>query len=109
ILLYVERTYDARKLMSAARAAARAKQEAAVKSARPQYSQSNAEVGNRALAPSAAVHAAAFRQACLLQVGALDDLFAAAETLGTLRTFPGRRLAILGNGGGVGVLAAQQL
>ncbi|WP_298577427.1 bifunctional acetate--CoA ligase family protein/GNAT family N-acetyltransferase [uncultured Luteimonas sp.] len=109
ILLYVERIGDARKFMSAARAAARAKPVVVVKSARPQPPQSIAEIGLRALAPSEAVHAAAFRRAGLLQVDALDDLFAAAETLGTLRTFPGRRLAILGNGGGVGVLAAQQL
>jgi len=109
ILLYVEHIGDARKFMSAARAAARAKPVVVVKSARPQPPQRIAEVGMRALAPSAAVHAAAFRRAGLLQVEALDDLFAAAETLGTLRTFPGRRLAILGNGGGVGVLAAQQL
>ena len=54
-------------------------------------------------------HAAAFQRAGVLQVEALDELFAAAETLATLRTFPGRRLAILGNGGGVGLLAAQQL
>ena len=109
ILLYVERVGDARKFMSAARAAARAKPVVVVKAAPPQPPQSIAEVGLRALAPSDAVHAAAFRRAGLLQVDALDDLFAAAETLGTLRTFPGRRLAILGNGGGVGLLAAQQL
>ncbi|WP_202841451.1 bifunctional acetate--CoA ligase family protein/GNAT family N-acetyltransferase [Luteimonas saliphila] len=109
ILLYVEHVGNARKFMSAARAAARAKPVVVVKSARPQAPQSIAEVGLRALAPAEAVHAAAFRRAGLLQVDALDELFAAAETLGTLRTFPGRRLAILGNGGGVGVLAAQQL
>ena len=109
ILLYVERIGDARKFMSAARAAARAKPVVVVRSAPPQPPTSIAEVGLRALAPPEAVHAAAFRRAGLLQVDALDDLFAAAETLGALRTFPGRRLAILGNGGGVGLLAAQQL
>ncbi|RBL61898.1 GNAT family N-acetyltransferase, partial [Xanthomonas oryzae pv. oryzae] len=36
-------------------------------------------------------------------------LFAAAETLGRLGSFPGRRLAILSNGGGVGQLAVDQL
>ncbi|HLT43800.1 MAG TPA: GNAT family N-acetyltransferase [Luteimonas sp.] len=109
ILLYVEHVGDARKFMSAARAAARAKPVVLVRAARPQPPASIAEVGLRALAPAEAVHAAAFRRAGLLQVAALDDLFAAAQTLSTLRTFPGRRLAILGNGGGVGLLAAQQL
>ena len=109
ILLYVENVGDARKFMSAARAAARAKPVVLVRAARPGPPPRMAEVGMRALAPEAAVHAAAFQRAGVLQVDALDDLFAAAETLASLRTFPGRRLAILGNGGGVGLLAAQQL
>ena len=109
ILLYIEHVGNARKFMSAARAAARAKPVVVVKSSRPGPAQRFSEVGMRALAPHEAVHAAAFRRAGLLQVDVLDDLFAAAETLSTLGTFPGRRLAILGNGGGVGVLAAQQV
>lgn len=109
ILLYVEHVGNARKFMSAARAAARAKPVVVVKSGRLQPAPRIAEVGIRALAPPDAVHAAAFRRAGLLQVDALDELFAAAETLSTVHTFPGRRLALLGNGGGVGVLAAQQL
>jgi acetyltransferase len=36
-------------------------------------------------------------------------LFAAAETLGRLRPFTGKRLAILTNGGGIGVLAVDRL
>ena len=39
----------------------------------------------------------------------LDELFAAAETLGRLQPFSGRRLAILTNGGGIGVLAVDRL
>ncbi|TWG89081.1 acetyltransferase [Luteimonas sp. J16] len=109
ILMYVERVADARKFMSAARAAARAKPVVLVRAARPQPAASITEIGLRALAPADAVHAAAFQRAGLLQVEALDELFAAAQTLSTVRTFPGRRLAILGNGGGVGLLAAQQL
>ncbi|MDH5832646.1 GNAT family N-acetyltransferase [Luteimonas kalidii] len=109
ILLYVEHVGNARKFMSAARAAARAKPVVVVRAARPQPPARIAEVGLLALAPAEAVHAAAFRRAGLLQVEALDELFAAAETLANLRTFPGRRLAILGNGGGVGLLAAQRL
>src|SRR5690606_22528847 len=62
-----------------------------------------------ALAGSDAVYDAAFRRAGLLRVHALDELFAAAETLGHLRQAPGRRLAILTNGGGIGVLAVDRL
>jgi hypothetical protein len=35
----------------------------------------------------------------------LDELFGAAETLGQVKAFPGRRLAILTNGGRIGLLA----
>jgi acetyltransferase len=45
----------------------------------------------------------------LLRVIDLDELFAAAETLARLSTLSGKRLAILTNGGGVGVLAVDRL
>ncbi len=109
ILLYVEHIKDARKFMSAARAAARAKPVVVVKSGRQSQRNPAASTHAQALAGSDAVYGAAFARAGLLQVGALDELFAAAETLGRLGTFPGRRLAILSNGGGVGRLAVDQL
>ena len=107
ILLYVESIKDARKFMSAARAAARAKPVVVVKSGRGR--ESGGATHTQTLARSDAVYDAAFRRAGLLRVGALDELFAAAQTLGRLGTFPGRRLAILSNGGGVGALARDQL
>ncbi|MET0289386.1 MAG: bifunctional acetate--CoA ligase family protein/GNAT family N-acetyltransferase [Pseudoxanthomonas sp.] len=110
ILLYVEHIRDARKFMSAARAAARSKPVVVVKSGRqPAVIASSGDTHTGALASSDAVYDAAFRRAGLLRVGALDELFAAAETLGRLGTFPGHRLAILSNGGGVGQLATDQL
>jgi acetyltransferase len=107
ILLYVESIRDARKFMSAARAAARGKPVVVVKSGRAPSS--GGATHTQTLARSDAVYDAAFRRAGLLRVGALDELFAAAQTLGRLGTFPGRRLAILSNGGGVGALARDQL
>ena len=62
-----------------------------------------------ALAGSDAVYDAAFRRAGLLRVLDLDELFAAAETLGQLRPFPATVLPILTNGGGIGVLAVDRL
>ncbi|HYG05251.1 MAG TPA: bifunctional acetate--CoA ligase family protein/GNAT family N-acetyltransferase [Stenotrophomonas sp.] len=109
ILMYVEHIKDARKFMSAARAAARAKPVVVVKSGRQSQRNAAASTHAQALAGSDAVYGAAFARAGLLRVGALDELFAAAETLGRLGTFPGRRLAILSNGGGVGRLAVDQL
>ena len=45
----------------------------------------------------------------MLRVRALNELFAAAETLGRIDTLPGRRLAIFANGRGTGMLAADRL
>jgi acetyltransferase len=109
ILLYVESVNDARKFMSAARAAARAKPVVVVKSGRHAQGARAAATHTGALAGSDAVYDAAFRRAGLLRVRGLDELFAAAETLGRIKPFPGDRLAILTNGGGVGVLAVDRL
>ena len=109
ILLYVEQIREARKFMSAARAAARVKPVIVVKSGRHQQGAKAAMTHTGALAGSDAVYDAAFRRAGLLRVLGLDELFAAAETLGRIKPFPGKRLAILTNGGGIGVLAVDRL
>jgi acetyltransferase len=109
ILLYIEAITDARKFMSAARAAARAKPVVVIKSGRHAQGARAAATHTGALAGSDDVYGAAFRRAGLLRVFDLDELFAAAETLGRQKPFPGKRLAILTNGGGVGVLAVDRL
>lgn len=109
ILLYVESIRDARKFMSAARAAARAKPVLVIKSGRHAQGAKAALTHTGALAGSDAVYDAAFRRAGLLRVLDLDELFAASETLGHLTVLGGKRLAILTNGGGVGVLAVDRL
>src|SRR5262249_29142467 len=101
ILLYVESVNNPRKFMSAARAAARIKPVVVVKPGRHAQGAKAAQTHTRALAGADAVYEAAFRRAGLLRVFDLDELFAAAETLGRVRPFPGKRLAILTNGGGV--------
>jgi acetyltransferase len=109
ILMYVESIRDARKFMSAARAAARTKPVIVVKTGRHAQGARAATTHTGALAGSDAVYDAAFRRAGLLRVLDLEELFAAAETLGRLRPFHGKRLAILTNGGGIGVLAVDRL
>ena len=99
ILLYIESIKDARKFMSAARAAARAKPVIIVKSGRHAPAAKAAATHTGALAGSDAVYEAALRRAGLLRVDDLEELFEAAETLG--RPYFGKRLAILTNGGGV--------
>ncbi len=109
ILLYVESIKDARKFMSAARAAAGTKPVVVVKAGRHAQGAKAAATHTGALAGSDAVYDAAFRRAGLLRVYDLEELFDAAETLGSLKPFPGRRLAVLTNGGGIGVLAVDRL
>jgi len=109
ILLYVEAIKDARKFMSAARAAARIKPVVVVKSGRLAQGAKAAATHTGALAGSDAVYDAAFRRAGILRVSDLRELFDCAETLGRVTSPPGKRLAILTNGGGIGVLAVDRL
>jgi acetyltransferase len=109
ILLYVEAIKDARKFMSAARAAARIKPVVVVKSGRMAQGAKAAATHTGALAGSDAVYDAAFRRAGVLRVSDLRELFDCAETLGRVGSPPGKRLAILTNGGGIGVLAIDRL
>jgi acetyltransferase len=109
ILLYVEAIKDARKFMSAARAAARVKPVVVVKSGRMAQGAKAAATHTGALAGSDAVYDAAFRRAGILRVSDLRELFDCAETLGRIGPPPGKRLAILTNGGGIGVLAIDRL
>jgi acetyltransferase len=109
ILLYVEAIKDARKFMSAARAAARVKPVVVVKSGRMALGAKAAATHTGALAGSDAVYDAAFRRAGVLRVSDLRELFDCAETLGRVESPPGKRLAILTNGGGIGVLAIDRL
>jgi acetyltransferase len=99
ILLYVESVKDARKFMSAARAAARIKSVVVVKSGRMAQGAKAAATHTAALAGSDAVYDAAFRRAGVLRVFDLRELFDCAETLRRVESPPGKRLAILTNGG----------
>jgi acetyltransferase len=109
ILLYVEAITEARKFMSAARAAARVKPVIVLKSGRHKRASQAAATHTGALAGVDEVYDAAFRRAGLLRVMDLGELFTAAEAMAYVRPFRGRRLGILTNGGGIGVLAVDRL
>ena len=109
ILMYVESIRDARKFMSAARAAARIKPVVVVKGGRMPQGARAAATHTGALAGTDAVYGAAFRRAGLVRVFDLRELFDCAETLGRKTALSGPRLAILTNGGGVGILAVDRL
>ena len=109
ILLYIESVVHARKLMSAARAAARNKPVIVVKSGRAPEGARAAASHTGALAGADDVYDAAIRRAGMLRVYSTEDLFDAAETLARAKPLRGDRLAIMTNGGGPGVLATDAL
>lgn len=109
ILLYVEGIKHSRKFMSAARAAARMKPVIAVKGGRFEAGQRAAASHTGAAAGSDAVYDAAFRRSGILRVHTLEELFDAVETVSLAKRHRGDRLAIVTNGGGLGVLAADAL
>jgi acetyltransferase len=109
ILIYAESITSPRKFMSAARIAARAKPVIAVKAGRSQAGARAAASHTGAMAGADAVFSAALRRAGILRVDGVRDLFDAAETLSSGLRLAGDRLAILTNGGGLGVLAADAL
>ena len=95
--------------MSAARTAARVKPVIAIKSGRHDAGVKEALSHTGALAGSDAVYDAALHRAGILRVLGLDEMFAAAETLSRVAPFRGDRLAVVTNGGGIGVLAVDRL
>jgi acetyltransferase len=109
ILLYIEAITDARKFMSAARTAARVKPVIVLKSGRHKRASQAAATHTGALAGVDEVYDAAFRRAGILRVMDLGELFTAAEAMAYVKPFQGRRLGIITNGGGVGVLAVDRL
>jgi acetyltransferase len=109
ILLYAESVRQARKFMSAARGAARAKPTVIVKAGRAPEGARAAFSHTGALAGADLVYDAALRRAGMLRVHTTAELFDAVAMLAH-RLRPGAgRLAILTNGGGPGVMATDAL
>ena len=108
ILLYIEAVTNARKFLSAARIAARAKPVVVIKAGRAPEGARAAHSHTGALAGHDAVYDAVFHRAGLLRVQDTIELFEAVETLAHAQRFRGDRLAILSNGGGVAVLATDR-
>jgi acetyltransferase len=109
VLMYMESVTSPRKFLSAARAAARHKPVLVVKAGRAPAGARAAASHTGALAGSDEVFDAAMRRAGVLRVDTLQQLFSAAETLARARAPSGERLAIVTNGGGAGVLAADAM
>jgi acetyltransferase len=108
ILLYIEGVSDARSFMSGLRVAARLKPVIVVKSGRNESGTRAAVSHTGALIGGDDVFDAAIQRAGAVRVNTVSQLFAAAQTLASGTRVEGPRLAIVTNGGGPGVMAADR-
>jgi acetyltransferase len=108
ILLYIEGIHDARRFMSALRAAARLKPVVLVKVGRHEAGSRAALSHTGALVGSDDVFDAAVRRAGAVRADTIVQLFAAAKALSGGFRPRGNRLAIVTNGGGPGVMATDR-
>ncbi len=110
ILLYLEGVRSSRRFLSALRAAARSKPVVAVKAGRSGVAASLAQAHSQghgaASGGTDASFDAALRRAGVLRVRSVGDLFTAARALASPLRPAGNRLAIVANGGGPAILAA---
>ena len=106
IVIYLEGISNARGFMSALRSAARAKPVVVLKAGRKAAGNRAAQTHSGAIVGSDDVFDAALRRAGAVRVRSFVELFSAAKCLASRYRPVGNRLAIITNGGGPGVLAA---
>ena len=106
IVVYLEGIRNARRFMSALRAAANAKPVVVLKGGRKPDGNRAALTHSGTIVGSDDVFDAALRRAGAVRVRSFVALFSAAKCLSSRYRAVGRRLAIVTNGGGPGVLAA---
>ncbi len=109
ILLFTESIHNGRAFMSAARGASRNKPVLVIKAGRVPEGQFLATQRSHAPASDDAVFDAAIRRAGMLRVFSFGELFAAVETLARAKPLKGDRLAVLANGYGMAIMAADTL
>ncbi|MCB1697771.1 MAG: GNAT family N-acetyltransferase [Pseudomonadales bacterium] len=108
ILLYIEGITDARAFLSGLRAAARLKPVIVVKSGRSERGTRAALSHTGAKMGGDRVFDAAIKRAGAVRVVTVSQWFATAQMLASGTRVEGARLAILTNGGGPGVMAADR-
>jgi acetyltransferase len=106
IVVYLEGISNARRFMSALRAAANAKPVIVLKAGRKSAGNLAAQTHSGAIVGSDEVFDAALRRAGAVRVRSFVELFSASKCLASRYRPVGKRLAIITNGGGPGVLAA---
>jgi len=109
IVIYMESIGDARSFISAAREVALTKPIIVIKAGRTEAAAQAAASHTGSLTGSDEVLNAAFRRCGVLRVNTIEDLFNMAEVLAKQPRPKGKRLTILTNAGGPGVLATDAL
>ena len=108
ILLYVEGIRDARSFMSGLRIAARMKPVVVIKAGRHIEGSRAAVTHTGAMVGADDVFDAALQRAGVVRAMTIEQMFAAAELLATPHRVKGNKLAIITNGGGLGVMATDR-
>jgi acetyltransferase len=109
IMIYMEGVGNAKKFMSAARGFARTKPIIIVKPGRYAESAKAALSHTGAMASDDEVYDAAFKRVGVVRVKEVGDLFNSATVLDSRNLPRGRRLGIVTNAGGPGVMATDEL
>ncbi len=109
IVIYMESLTHARKFMSAARAFSRTKPIIVLKAGKSSAGAKVALSHTGTLAGNDRAFDAAFRRAGIIPVNTINELFNAAQTLAMQPRPKGKRLAIVTNAGGPGVLATDRI
>ncbi len=109
ILIYVEGLPDGQEFMEVARSVTRRKPVVAVKSGVTQAGSRAVSSHTGSLAGSEAAYRAAFRQAGVTRAESMQQLFDYARAFACQPLPPGRRMAIVTNAGGPGILATDAL
>ncbi len=109
IFLYIESLINVRKFMSAARGVSRVKPIVVLKAGKSEAGASAAASHTGALAGKDQVYQAAFSRAGIARVATLEGFFDCAEMLAKQSPPSGRRLVVITNAGGPGVMAADAI
>lgn len=109
IILYMESVGDAHSFLSAAREVALTKPIIVIKAGRTEEAAKAAASHTGSLTGSDEILDAAFRRSGVLRVDTISDLFYMAEVLSKQPRPRGKKLTILTNAGGLGVLATDAL
>ena len=109
ILVYIESLGRGKEFMEAAKRAVLSKPIVVLKAARTKAGTRAAISHTAAMAGRDDVYDAAFRQAGIIRVNNVEELFDVAKALSMQPPAKGKRIAVLTDGGGAGVMAVDEL